>query len=183
MRKIIYLALLVGVLMLPTSAFARFYVEGGVSLTSLDYHGHDNCRTVGPKFVFGWQALENISVEGHYMEGKGEEDDIDFEIQAVSLFAKVNLFTSCKPTGRRRAQLYGLFGYTQLKTRFPKRIPDSLVENETLDRTEEIDSFSIGGGFSFPILKRSHARIEYNILADDGFWHSSELSFRVGINF
>jgi hypothetical protein len=183
MRKLFCLSLMIVLLFLPTPTVAKVYIEGGISSTSLDYHGHDNCRTVGPKVVLGWQALKNVSVEGHYMEGNGREDYIKFEIRTMSLFAKLNLFTSCESTDKERVQLYALLGWTQLETKFPKRIPDSRVEGETLSRTEKIDSFSYGAGFLFPISKRTFARAEFNNLVDDGFWHSTELSLRVGIKF
>jgi hypothetical protein len=172
------------VLFLPVIAVAGpLYIEGGISSAKLDYHGHDNCRTKGPEVVLGWQALENVAAEIHYMEGSGKEDYINFELRTISVFARVNLFTSCDPCEEEKTQLYALLGWTQLEVKFPKRIPDSLVEGETLSRTEKIDSFSYGAGFSVPILKKSFARVEFKTLVDDGFWHSSALTARIGIKF
>lgn len=184
MRKLFCLLLMIVILFLPVSAIAKpYYIEGGVSSVSLDFHRHDNFRTVGPEFVFGGHLTENISIEGHYMEGDGKEDGYKFDLQTISGFVKINFFTSCESTDKEKAQLYALLGFTQMELEFPDKIPASEVDKENLKRLNEVTSFSYGAGFSVPILKRGHLRVEYNHLIDDGFYECSSIIARVGIKF
>jgi hypothetical protein len=183
-KKLIYMLLFMGMLALPAFAIAGpLYIAGGVSSVSLDFHKHDNCRTIGGKAILGWTLLKNVAAEIHYTEGNGKEDEINFEIRTISGFAKINLFTTCGLKDKEKAQLYALLGATQLEVRFPNKIPDSLVEGETLRRTEKVSGFSYGAGFSAPISKRTNFRIEFNHLINDGFWDASLLTALVSVKF
>ncbi len=155
-RKLIYMLLFMGILILPSSAFAANYIGVGFFRGTVDYADSrvgmfDDIRPFGGVIRLGTYLTPHIAVEVRYMDvsGKESESDIEggektnFNLLALSGLVKLNI----PKTGE--AQLYGLLGWTYMHL-------------DAANVSDKHNGVSFGFGIEADMTQNTFLSIEYN---------------------